>query len=150
MNRWPKAGFVIAAVFIGAQGARSVPTNPPIDRDLSVPPQVKAILRRACYDCHSNETQWPWYSRIAPLSWLIRREVNRGRARLNFSEWSEYASDPGTASEKLEKIAQAVTRGDMAPWYYQVLHPCARLTMAQRDTLHAWVTQEALALPPSR
>jgi hypothetical protein len=69
-------------------------TNPPvrpehsIDSRLDVTPKVSGILRRACYDCHSNETRWPWYSRVAPLSWMIGKDVERGRKALNFSQWS--------------------------------------------------------------
>jgi hypothetical protein len=138
----PKAGIVIAAVAAAAQFARPTRMNPPVQSDLTAPVEVTTMLRSACYDCHSNETRWPWYSTIAPLSWLMQHDVNRGRERLDFSQWAEYASDPGTAAQKLEKIAQFVTRGDMAPWHYRMLHPTARLTPRQRDTLIGWVNQE--------
>jgi len=138
----------MAAPLIAALGVRPAPTNPPAEGDLSAPPALKNILRHACYDCHSNETRWPWYSTVAPLSWLLQRDVNHGRARLNFSRWPDYASDPGTACEKLEKIALVLTRGDMAPWYYQLLHPTARLSRAQRDAVRDWAHQEAIAQQP--
>jgi hypothetical protein len=142
--RWaPTAGGALAVLLIAAQGLRSTPTNPPVEGDVSAPPEVQHILRRACYDCHSNETRWPWYHTIAPLSWLMQRDVKRGRARLNFSQWSAYASDPGTVAEKLEKIARLVSRGEMAPWSYQLLHPSARLSPPQRQTVCDWAIQEA-------
>ncbi|MFI5398010.1 MAG: heme-binding domain-containing protein [Candidatus Binatia bacterium] len=146
----PKAGIAIAVVAAAAQFARPARMNPPVHSDLIAPVEVKALLRDACYDCHSNETRWPRYSTIAPLSWLMQHDVNRGRERLNFSQWAEYASDPATAAQKLEKIAQFVTRGDMAPWYYRMLHPTARLTPTQRDALIGWVNQETIHQQLSR
>src|SRR5450759_484008 len=67
-------------------------TNPPVQKEMPAPPDVQAILRRSCYDCHSNETVWLWYSKVAPISWLVSRDVRQGRRELNFSDW--------TASEK--------------------------------------------------
>lgn len=131
---------LIGALLVGAQFVRVDRSAPPVRGDLAAPPEVTRVLRAACYDCHSNETAWPWYSSIAPVSWLIDRDVTAGRRRLNFSEWVEYASDPETAARKLEEISDAMTRGDMAPWYYRLLHPDARLTPAQRALLIRWAT----------
>ncbi len=130
-------------------------TNPPVSNDLvagapGAPPRVRQILRGACYDCHSNETRWPWYSAVAPLSWWIVRHVNEGRRRLNCSEWDTYASDPETAAHKLDEIAKFVVNGEMAPWYYRALYPAARLTPEQRDTVARWVTNEARRLTQAR
>ncbi len=99
----------------------------PSDRARKVAPPVQEVLREACYDCHSNQTRWPWYSALAPMSWLIQHDVMAGRRRLNFSDWTDYASDPETAAEKLRKVAKAVTDGNMAPRYYQMLRPRARV-----------------------
>ena len=77
--------FLLIAQFITVQR-----TNPPLKEDLAAPPHIKTLLRRACYDCHSNETRWPWYTYIAPVSWLILHDVERGRQELNFSEWGSY------------------------------------------------------------
>ncbi|MGH7767721.1 MAG: heme-binding domain-containing protein [Candidatus Binatia bacterium] len=65
-------------------------TNPSSKGDVAAPPEINAIFRRACYDCHSNETQWPWYGYVAPISWWIARDVELGRRGLNFSEWDSY------------------------------------------------------------
>lgn len=143
MRRLPKALLAVGAVIVAAQLVRFAPTNPPVEGDLTAPAEIKGILRRACYDCHSHETSWPWYSQVAPLSWLIHHDVNRGRERLNFSQWSDYASDPGTASEKLRQISRRVAGGDMAPLYYRILHASTRLTAAQRDALVGWAEHEA-------
>jgi hypothetical protein len=71
MNRLARCLLPVATVVVAMQGVRSPRTNPPVERDLVAPPDVKAALRGACYDCHSNETAWPWYSAVAPASWII-------------------------------------------------------------------------------
>jgi hypothetical protein len=113
-------------------------TNPPAESDLEAPPGVARLLHRACYDCHSNQTRWPWYSSIAPISWIVSRHVTRARQRLNFSEWADYASDPDTASHKLAEIADQVASRRMAPWYYRMTHPPARLNPDERQELIRW------------
>ena len=139
---------VLAAAFAAVQCIRVAPSNPAPRGDLVAPPEVKVPLRRACFDCHSNETTWPWYSKVAPLSWVMARDVNRGRQRLNFSEWADYASDPETLKHKLDQIVESITRGDMAPWYYGVLHSDAQLNPHQRELIIHWATQEASSISP--
>jgi hypothetical protein len=106
-------------------------TNPPV---VAEPPwnspQTRALAVRACFDCHSNETVWPWYSNVAPASWLIQRDVDGGRRRLNWSEWGT----TGTRFER-ESGAEAVLRGSMPLWFYLPLHPAARLTAAEKQEL---------------
>ncbi len=148
MRRSFTAAAVVGAMIGVAQCVRPSATNPPVHSDLVAPPAVTNVLRRACYDCHSNETRWPWYSAIAPVSWVIRRDVNEGRRRLNFSDWADYESDPETAAQKLGQIARSVSNGDMAPQYFLMLHPDARLTNTERDLLVRWAKQ-ASATPPT-
>jgi len=81
--------------------------------------RTRELAVRACFDCHSNETVWPWYSNIAPLSWLIQRDVDEGRDDLNFSEWQR--------SQKADEAAETVREGSMPPGRYLPLHPEARL-----------------------
>ena len=150
MTRWRKAAIVAGCLALVAQVGQFARTNPLVDGDLVAPAPVKAVLRAACYDCHSNETRWPWYGTIAPISWLLHHDVTEGRRRLNFSQWAEYTSDPGTVAEKLGKISQFVASGDMAPWYYRMLHQDARLAPAQRAALLAWVEQERARGPSPR
>jgi hypothetical protein len=140
----------VAAQIVAAQFAPVELTNPPVRSDLAAPPEIKSILRRACYDCHSNETKWPWYSRVAPASWLIRDHVLEGRRRLNFSVWGDYAYDPGTEAQKLNEIAKLSTNGKMPPWYYTMTHPGARLTGMEREAVGRWATQKADNQPSSR
>jgi hypothetical protein len=149
MRRVPRTALVIGGIIVAAQCVRFARTNPPVRGDLVAPAEVKNILRRACYDCHSNETAWPWYSAIAPASWVICHDVNEGRRRLNFSTWGDYVSDPDTAARKLSEILKFVANDDMAPRYYRMLHPTARLTVAQRDLLVRWVKQETAGQPAS-
>jgi hypothetical protein len=97
-------------------------------------PEVGAIIHRACKDCHSNATTWPWYSRVAPVSWMIARDVSRGRAKLNFSEWG-----PGTRSaNEVAEICDAVTDESMPLRPYLLMHPEARLSRQDVDTICAW------------
>jgi hypothetical protein len=131
-----------AGALLFAQLARPARENPPVPGDIAAPITVRATLRQACYDCHSNETVWPWYSVIAPISWVVSAHVHDGRRHLNFSEWSEYASDPGTAAEKFKAIAQQTRSRRMPPWYYRVTHPQARLGAAPRDELIHWAERE--------
>jgi hypothetical protein len=91
-------------------------------------PQTRDLVVRACYDCHSNQTTWPWYSNIAPFSWLIQHDVEGGRSRLNFSQGGSARRGAGDAAEQLQ-------RGTMPQWYYVLLHPAANLTAAEKQTL---------------
>ncbi|HUO05880.1 MAG TPA: heme-binding domain-containing protein [Candidatus Binataceae bacterium] len=138
--RWPARLFISAsALVIAAQLIRPERVNPPVHGDLSAPPAIKEMLSRACYDCHSNQTKWPWYSAIAPMSWWVYRDVERGRQPLNFSNWSDYAADPGTMNEKLDKMAKLLDSGAMPPWWYRELHPESRLTFSDRDAILRWI-----------
>ena len=100
-------------------------TNPPaVGEPAWDTPETKTLAARACYDCHSNETVWPWYSNIAPASWLIQRDVDEGRRKLNFSEWHR-------RQKKAHESAKTVQKGSMPPWYY----PWAKLSSAERQAL---------------
>jgi hypothetical protein len=103
--------------------------NPPVQQEVTWnSPEAEAIARRACYDCHSNETVWPFYSNIAPLSWLIQRDVLEGREVLNFSE-------AGRGESEIEEVAEVVQEGEMPPLQYILLHPSASLNRAEKETL---------------
>lgn len=107
-------------------------TNPPVVHEPSWDnPSTRALAKRACFDCHSNETVWPWYSRIAPVSWLVRHDVNEGRGELNFSDWL----NGGREGERADKIRKAIGTGEMPPLAYRVAHPEARLSDAEKQQL---------------
>ena len=126
----------VGVVLVGIQLIRPSQTNPPVTFELKASPEVSAVLERACYDCHSNETKWPWYSQVAPVMWLVTRDVNDGRKHLNFSTWDSY--EQGRKLKKLEEIAQEVEEGGMPMELYVSLHPEASLTKAERAQLVDW------------
>lgn len=98
-------------------------------------PQTRELAQRACYDCHSNETVWPWYSRVAPVSWLVTLDTIRGRRNLNFSEWG--AAMGGEGREDSDEIGEKISNGQMPPASYVALHPQANLTEAEKQQLIA-------------
>ena len=103
--------------------------NPPVTAEpVWDSAETRALAKRACFDCHSNETAWPAYSNIAPASWLIRQDVSEGRAALNFSEWQR-------RQEEAQEAAEAVREGEMPLRIYQVVHAHARLTAVDRERL---------------
>lgn len=109
-------------------------------RDLTMPPEVKAVIQRSCADCHSNGTSWPWYSYVAPTSWLVERDVRHGRDEVNFSHWSEYGV---TEQEKLlAKIATVVKNHEMPLPQYTLIHRAAKLSEADTDILYQWARRE--------
>jgi len=129
------AGCLLVAQFVTIRR-----TNPPLKGDLPAPPQVKSLLREACYDCHSNETRWPWYTYIAPVSWLAEHDVERGRQDLNFSEWGSYY--PTAQTRKLQWMDRALREESTPPWSYRILHPGAGLTPEDLAALGQWIESE--------
>jgi hypothetical protein len=120
--------IVLAGIFVliqlipyGHNHNNPAVTNPYAWKD----PQAEAIARKACFDCHSNETVWPWYSNIAPISWMVQSHVDEGRQRLNFSE----------SRGELDEIPGEVMEGGMPPSSYTPMHPDARLTDQEKQIL---------------
>lgn len=158
--RW--IGIALAIVVVGIQFIVPEKTNPPVDESqtihavVDVPPEIDSILRRACYDCHSNETKWPWYSNIAPVSWLLADDVAEGRRNLNFSTFASYPRK--RAEHKLDMISVNVDDGTMPLPMYLLMHPGAKLTEEERDAIYAWADEQreivgaqtdSIAAPPS-
>lgn len=132
----PRARWLVGGPLAALLLAQLVPverTNPPVARDAEAPAEVQAILRRACYDCHSHETVWGPHTLVAPISWLAAHDVSEGREELNFSRWGEEA--PGRVGRKLRRV---LDDGEMPPWIYVVAHPAARLSASDRAALRAW------------
>lgn len=136
-----RALVAVAAALVLAQLVPVARTNPPVAADVAAPPAVATVLRRACYDCHSNETVWPWYSRIAPVSWLVAHDVDEGRDELNFSAWAAY--DAAARRKKLKKTVEEVAEGEMPPWYYVLMHREARLSPADEELLRGWAAEQS-------
>ena len=136
----------LLGLIAGIQLIRPARTNPPIDPSRAlvaiapVPTQVEGILQRACYDCHSDLTRWPWYSNVAPVSWLVIDDVNEGRRQVNFSEWLR--RDTKNASEYTRERFQAICRQvqtrNMPPSSYLLVHRAARLTWGDIETICQW------------
>lgn len=131
-----------AIAILAAQLVRPDRSNPAVQGDLSAPPVVKDALERGCYDCHSNQTRWPWYSAVAPFSWWIHHDVDEGRRRFNFSSWTDYTSDSGTEDQKLDEVARLIASRAMPPRYYIMMHPQARLTSEERIAITRWIADE--------
>jgi hypothetical protein len=125
-----------ASVILIAQLIPVRRTNPPSTGAPTAPAQVKWILSRACYDCHSNQTRWPWYSRVAPISWLVAHDVALGRKEINFSDWNQYL--PATRRRKLRWMGRALREEAMPPLLYRLLHPDARLSDSERAVMEHW------------
>lgn len=135
---------VALAVFIVLQFFNPPRTNPPVKSDfiahMNPPAAVAAGIRAACYDCHSNETTWPLYSRVAPVSWLIASDVNEGRKHLNLSAWP---AEPARAAKQLDRINEVVDYREMPLTKYTLLHPAARLSESQRRQILDWTDSTA-------
>ena len=113
-------------------------SNPPVTSRIEAPQELQDILSRSCFDCHSNETTWPWYNWVAPVSWLVVFDVHEGRGHLNFSTWGEY---PKEKQEKLRKeIWKTVDEGEMSPFQYLPAHPNARLSEKTRAVILEWTS----------
>lgn len=91
-------------------------------------PQTRELAKRACFDCHSNETIWPWYSDLAPVSWLVQQDVDKARRQLNFSEWDRPQNETGELVPQLQ-------HGKMPLWFYLPLHPSAQLAADEKQRL---------------
>ena len=101
------------------------------------PEEVAQLMKAACYDCHSNSTDYPWYSDVAPVSWWLKRHVRKGTSKLNYSQWNDY--NEGTREHKMEESAAFVDKGWMPIGPYKLTHPEARLTDEQRRMLVDWL-----------
>jgi len=132
--KWAAIAFCVA--FIAIQLVPVSRTNPPVEGDFRGSTEVVSVLRRACYDCHSNQTVWPWYSRVAPVSWVIAHDVTEGRAELNFSTWDQLSTEK--QAKAMKESWKEVAEGEMPTWYYVVLHPEARLSANDQSVLQAW------------
>jgi hypothetical protein len=144
------AAGALALLFIGIQFVPVNRTNPSSDASRSVwtnsqmTPEVAGLLRTSCRDCHSNETRWPWYSRVAPVSWFVTDHVNEGREHLNFSEWLPAAGqgENATPQERLHEICEEVSKGAMPLKSYTLVHTSARLSSDAVRRICEWTEGE--------
>jgi hypothetical protein len=146
--RWVNRKSLVCAAFVLLiAGARMVhpaarsPRYAPLLHGANVPADVDKIFSRACQDCHSNKTEWPWYSHVPPMSKLIAEDVQKGRAFLNLSDWQSYSN--GRKIGYLAAISSAAIAGEMPPRRYTLIHGDARLSDAERKRIADWVKQES-------
>ena len=129
--------LVVIQIF---QPARSNPIAVPsrsLIAHVRVPEDVYSALIRSCGDCHSNQTRWPWYSRVAPLSWVITDDVNEGRRHMNFDDW-EAAEDPKQATDRLVGICEEITKKGMPPFSYRLVHAGTQLKTQEIASICSW------------
>lgn len=136
MRRSVKVLIGVAVLLVGIQLIRFEHTNPPITGEIQAPDDVKAVLKRACWDCHSNQVVYPWYSHVAPVSWLVHRDVVDGRRHVNFSEWAQVPADKKERKQK--RCGKEASEGEMPPWFYLPMHADAKLSEADQKLLDAW------------
>lgn len=142
--------IILAIAFISIQFFRPERTNPPVSQvetleaTAKVPKDVQAILNRSCKDCHSNETVFPWYSNVAPVSWSVVDHIRVGREELNFSEWGTYSQRK--KERKLEEICEEAEEGEMPHYQYLWVHWDAALTKNDVRVLCEWTKNERLKL----
>lgn len=137
-------GIILAALLL-IQFIPVTRDNPPVTAEFGGPSEVKDIFKKSCYDCHSNETVWPWYSRVAPVSWLVTSDVNESRENLNFSEWGTYTSKKQV--KLAESIGEEVKEGEMPLMIYLIMHSSAELDDIQKDIIYNWVASQGGELP---
>jgi hypothetical protein len=118
-------------------------TNPPVvpsrslQSHVNVPPEVYSALMRSCGDCHSNQTRWPWYSRVAPFSWVIVDDVNEGRRHMNFDDW-EALGGAQIGNDRLSGICKEIKEKGMPPYSYRLAHGDLRLDSKELGSICAW------------
>ena len=143
MRLWLKRiGIATVFLLLAIQFVPVNRSNPAVDPSLSIyvaqpmPAEVKAVFERSCKDCHSNETAWPWFSYVAPVSWVVARDVHQARKKMNFSEWGSYS--PQQKEDRLEEICEQVTHGEMPDRKYAIFHRSARITPQEREAVCQW------------
>lgn len=143
--------LIVLVLLVGMQIFRPDRTNPPEDASrtlfaaMDVPPDVARILQTSCIDCHSNRTEWPWYSNVAPASWLVTDHVSEGRHEMNFSTWADLSDH--RARKLLGEICEEVEEGKMPIPNYLWLHREAALSEQDKATLCAWANARRGDLP---
>ena len=141
--------LALLVLFLLAQFMRPERTNPPIDpaKELRAPAPVQQILDRSCKDCHSNRTEWPWYSHVTPVNWYLVDHINEGRQELNFSDFNSYETKK--QARKLQELCEEVEDGHMPIPEYTWLHRDAKLSAANQRTLCEWSKSFRVALSES-
>lgn len=139
-------GLLVALVII--QFFKIDTSNPPINKGMdflsikNTPPELAQLIKTSCYDCHSNESKYPWYAKVQPTAWILEDHIKEGRTELNFSTFATY--EPKRQIHKLEESAEQIEQGDMPLETYILLHPAAKLTDTQKKSLFKYFRQVAM------
>lgn len=142
---WVLLGLFLIFQLVPADRPEVIADNPnDLLNNNDVPVSIESILRTSCYDCHSNETVYPWYAYVAPVSFLISRDTKEGRGDLNFSNWEKL--DKIEKAEMLDEIAEEVGEGEMPMEIYPIIHRDAKLTDKQREEIVMWAEEMAESL----
>jgi len=128
--------LILGVVFVGIQFVPVDRRNPPVTGEIVASSEVMHIFRTSCYDCHSNETHWPWYGRVAPISWRIAKDIREARENLNFSTWDWISEED--KDYIIHQIVKEVKHGKMPIRMYTRVHPDTKLTEDEIGTLEAW------------
>jgi len=131
-----KALIILIVILIAIQFIPVDKTNPPVTAELDAPMEVITVFKKSCYDCHSNETVWPWYSNIAPASWFVAADVKEAREHLNFSEWGNLSRKDIVKMK--EEIWEEIKKEKMPLWKYSILHPDASPTQKDKSLIKDW------------
>jgi hypothetical protein len=134
------SGYTLIVLFLLIQLKQIERSNPPEIADSEIPDEVKAILKAKCYDCHSNEVHWPWYSYLAPVSWKVAQHVEDGRKEVNFSKWDTYS--PDKQEEKIGETFDEVLDGEMPIESYLWIHRDSKVTDEDIDIIDEWLAGE--------
>jgi hypothetical protein len=146
MSRIKKTLLVLLVVFIAIQfvqparntSGQVLPTD--ISKTVSLPENVHTILQTACYDCHSNNTRYPWYNYVQPVAWILANHIKHGKKDLNFNEFGSYPAR--RQQSKLKAIADQVRDGEMPLYSYTIIHKKARLTKEEKSVIIQWAQNE--------
>jgi len=136
-----KVLLAVGAIFLILQLIPVEKTNPPVTGKIVTDAAVEGILKKSCYDCHSNETQWPWYASIAPVSFLVAHDVEEGREHLNFSRWQSYS--PEKQRNLISEMLEEVEKGEMPLYIYTLMHGDAEISETDLKILKKWVEKES-------
>jgi Haem-binding domain len=128
---------ILVSIFVHPSGpVRNIASNGPLLAGAKVDPAVLQVVERSCQNCHSQKTEWPWYSRVAPMSWLVEGDVAKARSHMNLSYWDEYSVEHQQAI--LASIGTLVRSGEMPPSRYTAIHRDAKLSAQERDLVYEW------------
>ena len=139
MKKRKPARLILTLLVVAVVVAQFVPVtrdNPPVGADFDGDAAVKAVLKKSCYDCHSNETVWPWYSYVAPVSWLVASDVTEAREKLNFSDWGQMS--PENQAHASREVWKEIEKGEMPLGMYLLMHSEAVLTEADKVVIQNW------------